>query len=40
MARVELDFRRDPEMRRLAEAIFAAQEEEIALWREWLSRHS
>ena len=40
MAKVELQFGRDPEMRRLAEAIVAAQEEEITLLREWLARRS
>jgi uncharacterized protein (DUF305 family) len=40
MAQVELKFGRDPEMRRLAEAILAAQDEEISLMRDWLARHS
>ena len=40
MAKVELQFGRDPEMRRLAEAIVAAQKEDITLLREWLAGRS
>ena len=39
MARALLEHGEDPEMRALAEAIIAAQEEEIAFLRSWLEQH-
>lgn len=38
MARIELDHGSDPEMRKLAEDVIAAQSEEIEFLREWLAR--
>ena len=39
MARIVLEHGQDPEVRKLAEAIIAAQEAEIAWMTEWLARN-
>ncbi|WP_158044177.1 CopM family metallochaperone [Skermanella pratensis] len=39
MARIQLEHGKDPEMRRLAEEVVAAQEREIERLRDWLARN-
>ena len=40
MAKVQLEYGSDPEIRKMSEAIIAAQESEIAEMKEWLSRNA
>jgi uncharacterized protein (DUF305 family) len=39
MAKVELKYGKDPELRKLADAIIKAQDEEIAMMKTWLQKH-
>jgi uncharacterized protein (DUF305 family) len=40
MAKVELQYGKDPTLRKLATDIVAAQQQEIALMKSWLASHS
>jgi len=40
MAEIVLEHGSDPEVRKLAEAIIAAQQEEIAFMQDWLAKHA
>lgn len=39
MAKVELEYGKDPELREMAKMIVAAQEKEIAEMKAWLAKH-
>lgn len=39
MAKIELQYGKDPTLRRLAQTIIAAQEKEIAFMRKWQASH-
>lgn len=39
MAKVELKYGKDPEIRKLAEDVIAAQEKEISWMQDWLKKH-
>lgn len=39
MARIELEFGKDPQIRKLAEEVIKAQEGEIKMMRDWLAAH-
>ena len=39
MAKVQLQYGKDPELRKLSEGVVTAQESEIVFMKDWLAKH-